>query len=63
MVFVNYLTALVKGDCNIDGSLMGLHVLVLMDDTVLLSTTRHGMEQKLILLNQYVLDEQWNACQ
>ncbi len=53
IIFVNDLIALIKSNSGTDGFLMWLHMVVLMDDTVILSTTRHGMEQKLILLNQY----------
>ncbi len=53
IIFVNDLIALIKGNSGTDGFLMWLHIAVLMEYTVLLSTTRHGMEQKLILLNQY----------
>ena len=38
-----------------------LHIFVLMNDTVLLSTTRQGMEQKLSLLNQYSHDNEMLA--
>ncbi len=34
-------------------ALLWLHILVLMDDTVLLSTTRQGMQHKLRLLHEY----------
>ena len=53
IIFVNDLTALIKNGCDVDGFLVWLHTLVLMDDTVLLSTTRHGMQRKLSLLNEY----------
>ncbi len=53
IIFVKDLIALIKGNSVTNGFLIWLHIVVLMDDTVLLSTTRHGMEQKLILLNQY----------
>ncbi len=53
IIFVNDLIALIKSNCGTDGFLMWLHIVVLMDDTVPLSATRQGMEQKLILLKQY----------
>ena len=51
VLFVNDLIKLVKDNCGLDGFLMWLHVLVLMDDTVMLSRSRNGMKNKLGLLN------------
>ena len=51
--YVNDMTYLIKWNCDLDGFLFWLHVLVLMDDTVLLSTTRAGMIMKIQPLNQY----------
>ena len=42
--FVNDLITMIKGGCGIDGFHRWLHIIVLMDDTVHLSTTRQGME-------------------
>ena len=53
IIFINDYIKLVKDTCGVDGFLSWLHLLVLMDDTVLLSTTRRGMLAKLQLLNQY----------
>ncbi len=53
IIFVNDLIALINNGCDMDGFLIWLHTLVLMDDTVLLSTTRQGMQRKLTLLNEY----------
>ena len=53
VLFVNDLIKLLKENCGWDGFLSWLHVLVLMDDTVLMSTTRDGMIRKLSLLNQF----------
>ena len=53
IIFVNHLFALIKNGCDVDGFLVWLHSLVLMDDTVLLSTSRQGMHSKLTLLNEY----------
>ena len=53
IIFVNDLIALIKNSCDVDGFLVWLHTLVLMDDTVLLSTSRQGMQKKLTLLNEY----------
>lgn len=55
VLFVNDLVKLMKDGCGLDGFLSWLHVLVLMDDTVILSTTREGMRQKLTLLNQFCI--------
>ena len=53
VLFVNDLIKLIKDNCGLDGFLMWLHVLVLMDDTVILSTSRNGMMNKLGFLNQF----------
>ena len=53
ILYVNDLIKLIKENCGPDGFLSWLHVLMLMDDTVLLSTTRNGMTAKLSLLSQY----------
>ncbi len=52
IIFVNDFIALIKHGCDMDGFLAWLHTLVLMDDTVLLSTTRQGMQRELTL-NDY----------
>ncbi len=56
IIIVNNLIALVKNDCDLHGFLLWLHMLELMNDTVLLSTTRQGMERKLRLLHEYCKD-------
>ena len=56
IIYVNELIALIKNNCGINGFLTWLHMLMLMDDTVFFSTTRHGMEHKLRLLNKYCQD-------
>lgn len=53
ILFVNDLINLIKQNCDIDGFLTWLHVLVLMDDTVLLATTRRNMIKKVELLNHF----------
>ena len=53
IISINDFIKLVKESCDVDGYLRWLHLLVLMDDTVLLSTTRRGIQEKLELLNQY----------
>ena len=52
-LFVNDMIKLIKQSCNVDGFLGWLHVLVLMDDTVLLATTRQSMIRKIELLSQF----------
>ena len=55
VIFVNDLIKLIKHNCNVDGFLAWLHILVLMDDTVLLSTSRRNMVHKLRLLNEFCM--------
>ena len=43
VLFVNDLIKMIKERCGIDGFLAWLHVLVFMDDTVILSTSRNGL--------------------
>lgn len=50
---VNDMISLIKNNCGIDDFLQWLHVLVLMDDTVLLSTTRVGIVRKFTLLRNF----------
>ena len=50
--FINDLVKLLKENCGQDGFLVWLHTLVLMDDTVLLSTSRETMHHKLSILCQ-----------
>ena len=47
------LIRMVKSGCGHDGFLQWLHILVLMDDTVLLATTRYNMLRKISLLQAY----------
>ena len=55
ILFVNDLIKLYKENCNVDGFLRWLHLLVFMDDTVVISTTRQGATEKLrILANVFV---------
>ena len=53
VLYVNSMINIIKSNCEPDGFLQWLHLLVLMDDTVLLSTTRRGMQRKLTLLNDF----------
>lgn len=48
---------LIKSGCGKDGFLQWLHLLVLMIDSVLLSTTRGGTQHKLALLSQFCADK------
>ncbi len=53
IIFMNELIKLVKERCLPDGFLGWLHTLVLMDDTMLLSTSREGMVEKVKLLQLF----------
>ncbi len=53
ILYINDMIRLMKDRCEVDGFLQWIHVLVLMDDTVLLSTSRAGMIKKIQLLNEY----------
>ena len=53
IIFVNDLIYIFKENSGLDGFLTWLHVLVLMDDTVLLATSRNNMIKKIELLNQF----------
>ena len=44
---------MIKGGMRIDELLVWLHILVLMDDTVLLATTRGNMIKKVQILHKY----------
>ena len=54
-IFVNTLIRWLKERCPEDGFLRWLHVLMLMDDTVILATTRQRLQDKLDILNEYCL--------
>ena len=53
ILYVNDLILIIKENCPDDGFVKWLHILMLMDDTVSLSTTRDKMIEKLALLKQY----------
>ena len=55
VIFVNDLIKLIKQNCGVEGFLAWLHILVLMDDAVLLSTSRRNMAHKLRLLNEFCM--------
>ena len=46
IVYVNDLVKLIKTTCKSDGFLSWLHLLILMDDTILLATSRENMIRK-----------------
>lgn len=46
VLYVNDLIRMIKQNCGWDGFLRWLDVLTLMDDTILLSTSRHSMIEK-----------------
>ncbi len=52
-IFIDELIKLIKQICMPDGFLGWLHSLVLMDDTVLLATTKEGMIHKMRLLQSF----------
>ena len=56
IIFVNDLIKYVKENCEDDGFLSWLHILVLMDDTVLLATTRERMLYKIGLMKTFCDD-------
>ena len=55
VIFVNDLIKIIKERCRPDGFLAWLHVLIFMDDTVLLSTSRDGIIAKLSILNDFCI--------
>ena len=56
ILYINDLIKLIKESCNPEGFLSWLHILALMDDTVLLATTRENILHKISLLKQYCQD-------
>ena len=55
IIYVNDLIKLIKDNCN-DGFLKWLRVLILMDDTVLLSISREKLINKLSLMKKFCCD-------
>ncbi len=51
--YVNDFIRLIKDNCREDSFLKWLHVLIQMDDTVLLSPSRENMINKLYLMKQF----------
>lgn len=56
ILYVNDLIKMLKEGAGIDGFLSWLHVLVFMDDTVILATSRQNIKDKLGILQQYCKD-------
>ena len=53
VIFVDVLILLIKSKCSPEPILGWLHCLMLMDDTVILATSREKMSEKLTLLHDY----------
>ena len=53
VLYINDLIKIIKENSGNDGFLSWLHLLVLMDDTILLATTRRGMIHKVSLLKDF----------
>ncbi len=53
ILYVNDLIKRVKENCADDGFLSWLHIVVMVDDTVLLATARQRMQQKLLIGKQF----------
>ena len=53
VIFVDVLILLIKSKCSPEPILGWLHTLMLMDDTVILATSRESMTEKLKLLDEY----------
>ena len=56
IIFVNELIKVMKEKCDSERFIQWLHVLVLMDDTVLLATTRDSMIKKVKILQEFCHD-------
>ena len=53
IIYVNELIKVMKEKCNPERFLGWLHVMVMMDDTVILATTRENMITKVEILEQF----------
>lgn len=53
LLFVNDFIKMFKENCDLDGLLSWLHFLMLMDDTVLLVTTRECMIRKVTVMHKF----------
>lgn len=64
IIYMNGVDKLIKNNCIDDGFLKWLHLLFLMDDTVLLSTCRERMVHKLSLMSKFGTTTEWKStCQ
>ncbi len=50
VLYVNVMIQMMKQQCPVDGFLSWLHVMVMMDDTIILATTRDAMKTKIKIL-------------
>ncbi len=53
IAFVNEMTRSVKQKCASEEMIEWIHMILLMDDTILLATSRQKMKEKMIILNQF----------
>ena len=53
ILFVNVLIRMIKERCQPDGFLRWLHILMLMDDTIIFATSRARLLEKLEILHEY----------
>ena len=53
IIYIDRMTRMIKTKCTDDGFLKNLHILLLMDDTVLLSTTREGLIKKFEIVCEF----------
>ena len=53
VLYVNVMIKMIKQSCPLDGFLSWLHVMVMMDDTILLSTTKEGMKNKIKIMYDF----------
>lgn len=56
VIYVNELIRIIKAECGPEGYLGWLHVLMLMDDAVLLATSRENMIRKLKIVSKFCDD-------
>ena len=53
VLYVNVMIQMIKQGCPLDGFLSWLHVLVMMDDTILLATTKDDMKNKIKIMYDF----------
>ena len=53
VIYIDKMVRMIKEKVGIDGFLGNMHTLLLMDDTVIVSTSRHKMVEKLKVLIEY----------